>query len=121
MRSLLRGERHGSALVVAGFIAVIGIAAYFFVQALSWRNQFFELKHTIYTRCQQRDAYDRASQAARAAQRDYYARLLDNLQRHPDPQTARFNAELERSAHQVIARLDDTLDNAAPTGCNAYR
>lgn len=121
MRALLRGERRASPLVVLGFVAVVGVAAYFLVQATSWRNQFFDLKRTIYTRCQQRDAYDRASQQARAAQLDYYQRLLINLQHHPSPQTARFNADLTRSARRVARQLQHALDTGAPRGCSAYR
>lgn len=121
MRALLRGERTASPLVMGALAALFLMAVTMLLLAAGYRNQFFDLKHVIYQRCQQRATYDNASQAARAAQLDYYQRLIVNLHHNPSPQNARFNADLEVSARQVIDKLQGALASGVPQGCNQYR
>lgn len=114
-------NRFGLPAVLVGVGALFAVCISSLILAVGYRNQLTGLRHTIYTRCVQRSAYDDASQQARAAQATYYRALLANLRAHPSPQAAAFNVQLERNVHRVIVGLQAALDNGAPKGCAAYR
>lgn len=120
MRSLLRGERQGSLGVVLGLVAVICLAAYALAMALGWRSQFYELKHTIYQRCTQREAYDQASQQGRRSMVDLY-RTLEAQERSNPFIDERLRTERRRAYMHAVAGLSGALRTGAPTGCSQYR
>ena len=80
MRALLNGERVASPLMMGALVGMSAIAVAALFLAVGYRSQFVNLKHVIYARCQARDAYDEASQKARAAQRQWFVQQISTEQ-----------------------------------------
>lgn len=113
------GERHAPPLVMGALTALFLMAVTTAILAAGYRNQFFRLRHVIYQQCLQRDAYDRASQQARAAQIRWLEDQVaaERTNRFIDE---RLRAQRITSAQRAIDGLNRALSVGAPTGCNAY-
>ena len=124
MRALKNGERLGSVGVVLGLFALMCLLVSSLGLTLAYRMQLRDLKATIYHRCVQRQAYDRANNLSVRADADLYAQLLDIAREAPrqtDPRLATLVARQE----QVIRLAQQRKATAANAGvigsCNSYR
>jgi hypothetical protein len=110
-------SRFGLPAVVTAIAAVVCIAAAALILAVGYRNQFTDLKHTLYVRCEQRQAYDARSDEFKQALIGYYTDLLVNI-RH-NAAHDEFYRRLTVRVHDVIARAEAA--QGRPTGCALYR
>lgn len=117
MQRIIR--RYSLTAVITAALGLLAVTASALILAVGYRNQLGELRHTIYLRCLQRDAYDRASQDARTAQATYYQRLIVNLHRNGTDDA--LTRDLIDSAHDAIDGLHKAVTVGAPQGCTAYR
>jgi hypothetical protein len=111
--------RVGLPATVVGITAVLIIAASSLILAVGYRNQLGDLRHTIYTRCQQREA-------TTGRPRTPVARCADGLPPMPAEATNPFiDRRLRRQRvaadQHVVQKLDHVLRVGAPTGCQQYR
>jgi hypothetical protein len=112
--------RVGLPATVVGITAVLIIAASSLILAVGYRNQLGDLRHTIYTRCQQREAYDRASQDTRGALRGWFATNAGQEATNPFIDR-RLRRQRVAADQHVVQKLDHVLRVGAPTGCQQYR
>lgn len=116
--------RVGVAALALGYLSTVIVAVAALVLAVGYRDQFHNLKHVIYTRCQQRDAYDTAQHESTATDIRLYQDLLAQA-----AQTRQLTApELRKYADAQTQILRDALtgkQHAYAAGvigsCNAYR
>lgn len=112
--------RIGVGSLILGFLSLLIVAVSALVLAIGYRNQLDGFRHTVYQRCLQRDAYDRASQDARNALREWFT------SHQAEERTNRFiDGDLRdqrvRDDDAVISKLEHTLHVGAPTGCAIYK
>lgn len=120
MRALLRGERSVAPITMAALVGLFAMAVTVLILAAGYRNQFVHLKHVIYTRCQQRDTYDRAAQHARGAQRDWFEAQIAE-ERGNKFIDSRLRQERIAAAQRAISGLNGALRVGAPSGCAVYK
>lgn len=101
-------------------VGMLALSTSSLLLAAGYHDQLTGLRHTIYQRCQQRDAYDRASQDTRDALRTWFARhaAQEATNRFIDRKLRR---ERVAADQRVTRNLDRVLKVGAPTGCKAYR
>lgn len=123
MKALLRGERAASPLLMGALIGLFAMAVTVLILAAGYRDQFIHLKHVIYQRCQQRSAYDEASQLARRGQQHLYQQLAALDRDHPvsAPGAAALQAARVTDYEAAIHELRRPLVVGAPRGCSAYK
>lgn len=113
-------QRTGLPAFIIGTASMLALTMTALILAAGYHDQLGTLKQVIYTRCVQREAYDVASQQARAAQVQY---LEDQIAAE---RTNKFIDDALRiariaSAQRAIDGLNRALTVGAPQGCNAYK
>lgn len=124
MRALSRGERRASVGVVLGLVGVLALLLSTLALTLSYRGQLIELKGTIVSRCEQRQAYDRANNDSVRADAILYQQLLDITAKAPaqtDPKIVALVEEQKRVITQARDRKQQAADAGVVGSCNQYR
>jgi hypothetical protein len=124
MRALLEGQRQASMGIVAGLAGVICLLIASVGLNVKHSSDLRDLKHVIYKRCQQRQAYDQANHASIEADAELYRQLLDIADRAPrqtDPRLEVLVAEQRRVIAQAADRKAAAVRAGVIGSCNAYR